>query len=191
LRDHWNEERRNGREQIRLQLGQTKARLDRLIDSHLEGLLEVAVFVTKKSALLSEINRLEGDLDSLKDESSHPLTKLQRCFELAKTALLTYDSGNSDQKRRLVEIVSSNRSVFGKNVVVEPSNPFRLLQNRPPVPEGVPPRDPVRTLLRWFMTKDGMGFDPFVLDVPSQRREERRARGARRFCDSVCSSSAG
>ena len=159
LRGDWDRERMARRDQLRLQLGQTKARLDRLIDSHLEGLLETAVFCEKKASLLSEIRRLENDLASLKDESAHSPAKLEECLELAKTALLTYETGNSTQKRELMETVSSNRRVFRKNVVVEPSNPFQLLLNRPTVRPRVLQRDTVRTLMEWFMTKEGMLFD--------------------------------
>ncbi|MCG3195722.1 MAG: hypothetical protein GHCLOJNM_00189 [bacterium] len=159
LRAEWNEERDKRRDQLRLQLGQAKIRLDRLIDSHLEGLLEDGVFCRKKATILSEINRLEEDLAALKDDSASSIAKLEKCFELAKTALLTYESGNSDEKRRLVEIASSNRRVFGKNVVVEPSNPFQLLMNRPPVRSRVLEPNPVRTLLEWFTSKEGLLFD--------------------------------
>ena len=140
LRGDWDRERMARRDQLRLQLGQTKARLDRLIDSHLEGLLEGAVFCEKKASLLSEIRRLEDDLASLNDESAHSPAKLEKCLELAKTALLTYETGDSAQKREMVEIVSSNRRVFRKNVVVEPSNPFQMLLERPTVRPRVPIR---------------------------------------------------
>ena len=159
LRGEWDGERMARRDQLRLQLGQTKARLDRLIDSHLEWLLEGPVFCEKKVSLLSEIRRLENDLASLKDESAHSPAKLEECLELAKTALLTYETGNSTQKRELMETVSSNRRVFRKNVVVEPSNPFQLLLNRPTVRPRVLQRDTVRTLMEWFMTKEGVLFD--------------------------------
>ncbi|MBE7487001.1 recombinase family protein [bacterium] len=159
LRGDWDKERLARRDQLRLQLSQTKARLDRLVDSHLEGLLETTVFCEKKVSLLSGIRQIEENLADLNDQSAGSPAKLEKCFELAKTALLTYETGNSEQKRELVEIVSSNRRVFRKNVVVEPSNPFQMLLERPTVRPRVPQRDAVRTLMDWFMSKEGMLFD--------------------------------
>lgn len=58
--------------------------------------------------------------------------------------------GLPEEKRDLLKILTSNRDVVGKNVVVKLHSPFSEIANRPPVTAGDPQRDQPRTFERIF-----------------------------------------
>jgi len=55
-------------------------------------------------------------------------------FERAKSFAGLYGMANAPERRELVSLVSSNRWVDGKDVVLEPSKWLVPVQNRKPVP---------------------------------------------------------
>jgi hypothetical protein len=57
-------------------------------------------------------------------------SKLKEFLELAKTASLSYQSGNLYEKRELVKSITSNLVVDRKNVVIKLRKPFEALANR-------------------------------------------------------------
>ena len=56
--------------------------------------------------------------------------RLREILELASTASLSHEMGTEDEKRNLLQILTSNRSVSRENVAVELSFPFRLLMKQ-------------------------------------------------------------
>jgi len=56
--------------------------------------------------------------------------KLRKFFELAKSLIQSYENGILEEKRELLEIVTSNLAVNGKNLMVSMRLPFSELSNR-------------------------------------------------------------
>jgi hypothetical protein len=59
-------------------------------------------------------------------------------FELASGALQSYRKGNPATRRELILRLSSNRTVHGKNVVIEPYYPLQIIAKRHFVQQGPP-----------------------------------------------------
>jgi site-specific DNA recombinase len=109
-----------------LQLAAIQARHDRLVDAFLEGTLDKETFEPRKKRLLMEQRELEEKLSQDVDAERIAI-RLREILELASRALLSHEMGTDDEKRELLEILTSNRSADRENVAVELSFPFRLL----------------------------------------------------------------
>jgi len=66
-------------------------------------------------------------------------------LEQAKSAPLSFETGNRDEKREIVEIITSNVSAQRKNVAVTLRSPFREVANLTTVSIGGLVRDRPRT----------------------------------------------
>lgn len=134
----------NAREAWRVQLGNVKARHDRLVDTLLDGTLDKDTFESRKRSLLLEERELEEKLGQ-DINSAQEGERMKKIFELAFSALLSHSRANDMEKREHLQILSSNRIVEGKNVVVELSFPFCLLSKEEDVLEGPPSRSSTRS----------------------------------------------
>jgi site-specific DNA recombinase len=110
----------------KLQLASIQTRHDRLVDAFLEGSIGKETFEPRKKRLLMEERELEEKLSRGVDREQIA-TRLREILELASTASLSHEMGNDDEKRELLEMLTSNRLVDRENVVVELSFPFCLL----------------------------------------------------------------
>jgi site-specific DNA recombinase len=110
----------------RLQLAALQTRHDRLVDAFLEGTIDKETFEPRKAQLLMEQRGLEEKL--ARDVDAEQIARrLREILELASTASLSHEMGTDEEKRELLEILTSNRHVSRENVVVELSFPFCLL----------------------------------------------------------------
>jgi site-specific DNA recombinase len=139
------EKEREVREGWKLQLSAIEARENRLVDVYLEGALDREIFEKRKSALLLQRKDLE---EKLRTETDNAQTRerLSQILELAFTAPLSHELANDEEKREQLEMLSSNRTVEGKNVVVELSFPFSLLSSDRDIQSGDRDRDNSRSL---------------------------------------------
>jgi site-specific DNA recombinase len=110
----------------RLQLAALQTRHDRLVDAFLEGSIDKESFEPRKKRLLMEQRELEEKLSRGVD-SGQIATRLREILELASTVSLSHSMANDEEKRELLEMLTSNRRVDRENVVVELSFPFCLL----------------------------------------------------------------
>ena len=104
-----------------MQLGQVKARLERLTDAMLDRLIDADTFAARKEKLLLEQRRIEDSIKQAQAASNEP-ARVQRFLELVKSLAQTYILAKPDEKRQIVQIATSNRTVTGKNIAVEPAN---------------------------------------------------------------------
>jgi len=130
---------------FKCKLALIEARESRLVDAYLEGALDRETFEKRKGALLFEKRdmeeKLEGDRSPIQQRE-----RVEQILELAFTALLRHETASDDAKREQLEMLSSNRTVEGKNVVVELLFPFSLLAHVGDFQSGAPDRRSSRTL---------------------------------------------
>ena len=131
-------QRESSRQALTLRQKQISDRLMRLTDAYLDGEIEKSLFDERKRQLLFEQKEIEEKIRNLSDtESDDVTTRLRNLLELADTALLSYSLAPTAEKRNLVEVLTSNRELQGKNVVVRLSIPFSWIADRYFVPNGV------------------------------------------------------
>jgi hypothetical protein len=73
--------------------------------------------------------------------------KIADFLELVGKAYSSYKIAIPEEKRDLLKIITSNRIIDEKNVVLELNLPFSEIENRSKFPNGSPFRDRPRTVL--------------------------------------------
>ena len=129
---------------IELQVAQIKERLERLTDALIDRLIEKTAFAERQQTLLVEKAALEDRLAKEQRLPTNP-AHITRFLELIKSLARTYEIAESAEKRQLVEMATSNRSLLGKNVYLEPANWLSTATSAVSVLIGGPERDTDRT----------------------------------------------
>jgi DNA invertase Pin-like site-specific DNA recombinase len=123
----WSVEREDQTGALKMRVGQMQDRLARLTDAYIDRVIEKDIFESRKGALLMERKQVEEQLATPVDPVPARLSKF---LELAGGAYLLYKSALPEEKRDLLKIVTSNRSVSGKSVDITLAAPFDQVANR-------------------------------------------------------------
>ncbi|HEY2933112.1 MAG TPA: recombinase family protein [Acidobacteriota bacterium] len=130
---------------LNLQLSAIQERFARLTDAYIDRLVDQDTFVQRKNALLGTKRDVEEKLVDLSRGGTSLHDRLARFLELAGSAYSAYKTAILDKKRDLVENLTSNRLVIGKNAEFMLKVPFDLIANRFEYSTGSPLRDRLRT----------------------------------------------
>jgi site-specific DNA recombinase len=103
-----------------MQLSKIEEKLERLTDALIDHLVDQEVFSKRKEVLFLEKIRLNEAIEASK-KLPDP-AQIQKFLELVKNLALTYGIADVDEKGQIVQFATSNRTVDGKNVYVEPAN---------------------------------------------------------------------
>jgi len=126
---------------------QLQDRLGALTDIYLDKAIEKDIFLEKKTALLLERRQIDEQLEQLKG-SLTMATRLQEILHLAMNAQCSFEQGTTEEKRELVNALTSNRLVHGKTLEITLRSPFDSIAERDVVSAGSPEPIKVRTLDR-------------------------------------------
>lgn len=110
------------------ELAKLDDRLSRLEDKLIDDIIDDDIYQRKKTEILINQKRWKAMLDK-KVTKEHKITRLAKFLELVKSLYIAYVSAAADQKREIVRFATSNRQVFAKKVVFEPSKYMRLFEN--------------------------------------------------------------
>jgi site-specific DNA recombinase len=126
---------------LKLQLGQTDERLNRLTDAYINRLIGKDVFEQRKTALLTERLQIAEALAGWESGSRNAADELLEILERADTAYSAYKAGIVPEKREMVDSLTSNRLLNGKSLELSLNSPFDLIANRTIKQDGSPRRD--------------------------------------------------
>ena len=146
LRSGWTEERRAQISALELRLHRINDRLTKLADAFLDGALEKTIVEDRQRSLLMERANVEEKLGDIKQDSRPLPDRLAEFLELAGTASNLYETAQPDERRDLLRIVTSNRSVESKTPILSLSPPFDVVAQRAQNAYGAPYRARPRTL---------------------------------------------
>jgi site-specific DNA recombinase len=130
---------------LRLRLDAIRARLNRLTDALIDGVLEKPLFDDRKNAVLLEEREVKDQILEWERNGGQGLASLEKFLELVKSASNLYKTANPAEKRDLIRELTSNLKVSGKNVVVERKLWAQLVAERPKSTNGRPFRGDPRT----------------------------------------------
>lgn len=105
---------------LELSLGQVESRLQRLADAFIDNMVDEDTYQARRQSLLTEKLRLTAELENERTARDQTPT-LAQFFEHVNSLKNMFISANSDERREIVEITTSKRTVNGKNVGVEPA----------------------------------------------------------------------
>jgi len=125
---------------LTLRLSQIDDRVGRLTDAYIDRLIEQGLFEARKKTLLSERLDLEAQIASWQDGKRDASEEVAKFIERADSACLAYKHGTVEEKRDLLDALTSNRIIDGKIPVILLSLPFRAIAERPKCADGAPSR---------------------------------------------------
>lgn len=131
---------------FQLQLEQIRNRLSNLTDAYIDGVLDKEAYLEKKNGLIKEERAVGERLQRLERNGDKILAQVEKFLELVNCAYESYKLAKADEKRDLVEMLTSNLEVEGKNLIVKLNYPFEIVVDRLKVIDGGPQRDTNRTL---------------------------------------------
>ena len=160
IKENWGRQKENHLDSLALSLAQIRDRLSRLTDAFIDRHVDKETFEERKASLLLETKSLEEAINEVK-RGHHGPEMLEEFLELARSAYILYKSAPLvDQKRSLIQKLTSNRLVDSKYVDIPLLSPFREVANRWHNSKGSPQRDIPRTwdgliskLLEYFTHK--------------------------------------
>lgn len=126
----WRADREAQLKAVELQRGQLDERLAHLTDAFIEQLIDRSLFEERKNALLLGRTELDERKAVLVQQDRSYAERLNYILELAGAAYLLYKSGFPEERRILLETVTSNRSVCAENIEITLSQPFEEIANR-------------------------------------------------------------
>lgn len=133
LTKSWASDFERQRETLALEIATAEKRLIRLTDAFVDGALPKDAFEERRLALLSQKLDLGQRLAADSADPGPVIDEARKYLELAKSAYRAFLSGSDDERRALVETITSNRTVLQKDVSIELRNPYTLIAKRPPV----------------------------------------------------------
>lgn len=133
---------------LRLHLGQIEERLNRLTDAYIDRVLDKDAFEARKNALLMERKDSEEKLADWSSGCHRVSEELAHFLERAGSAYSAYKIATLDEKRELVDSLTSNRTLNGKLPEITLAFPLQAVADRFKSTDGGPRRDVPRTWKR-------------------------------------------
>jgi site-specific DNA recombinase len=130
LKLQWNDESNEKKESFDSRIRQITERLSRLTDAYIDGDLEKRLFEERKAMLLEERRNLEDILAGWDNKKRQTPDRLAKFLELAGNAYRGYEAADPAEKRELLQIVTSNRTLTGKSLDISLVPPFRQVAER-------------------------------------------------------------
>ena len=142
----WQAEQASQAKAMELQRAQLNERLSHLTDAFIERLIDRELFEERKDALLLQRKDLDEKMAIFKEEERSFAERLRYILGLCGAAHFLHKTGLPEEKRSLIEIVTSDRVGSGKNVGITLAEPFLTVANRSENSHSSPYRGTPRTL---------------------------------------------
>jgi site-specific DNA recombinase len=133
---------------LKLRLAQIDERMNRLTDAYIDRLLEKDAFEERKKALLVERIGVTEKLTEVSTGRVKISEELEQFLERAGGAYSAYKIGNLEERRELVDSLTSNRLLRGKTLEISLAFPLEEVANRDKESRGGPRRAGPRTWSR-------------------------------------------
>jgi len=170
----WKAQRHAQAEGLRLKAVQATDKLLRLTDAFIDRLIEKDLFETRKSSLLMEQREIEEQLERLDHREQDITDHVLKILELGSSSHLSYKTGFPEEKRELLQTLTSNRLVHGKTLEFTLAFPFREIANRQKNSYGGPRRDVPRTLMKLLKKLTTYCIENPALLLPAKLDNEYR-----------------
>lgn len=149
-----------------MQLEKLQNRISKLTDAYIDGMVDEGTYIAKKNSILLEEKSVKEKLEIVDATQEKILERVEKFIELINNAYSSYKLANSEEKRELIEIATSNLKVVNKKLIVELSCPFQIVAERQRIGAGSPSRETARTLsallsqLRGYFQKNNFALPP-------------------------------
>ncbi len=172
-RTEWQQNRAAKEAGLKGLLDQCEKRLTVLADAMIDGSLDKMLFQERQHHLVVERNRILAELASLPPHGDPVYEAGLELFKLGNTAKDWHEMANEQERRQLLETLSSNFSVRVKNLELEPRFPFSEALGRPSDLSGCPDPRSNRTLKKIAKAFWEAGLRTILDGVPPLRLKQR------------------
>lgn len=138
LQNNWQKKQQQLIQSLNLRLGNLKQKLNRATDALLDGTITKEQYQAQEQKILANEREILEQQNEVSSEKSKFLKKMSDFFELSKNLEKLYELANMDEKRELLEILTSNLEVEGSKLVFTIQSPFSHLVNRDILMSGPP-----------------------------------------------------
>ncbi|MEW8285197.1 MAG: recombinase family protein [Candidatus Thiodiazotropha endolucinida] len=145
LRSSWKEERVAILNRLHLLIGQYNEKLNRLTDAYLDQVIDRELFDHRKNDLILKKKDVQDQIEAMKSGTVTVPDKISEFLEQAKSLYVTYASGNTEEKKNVLEVTTSNRVVDGKTSYMKLRKPFLYVGEYREIYSSPPRRDMLRT----------------------------------------------
>ncbi|MFV0571723.1 MAG: recombinase family protein [Xanthomarina gelatinilytica] len=145
-KDDWFGIQQKREEIYRLELTKLENQEQKLIDLYLEDAIEKEKYNAQRERLLIKIQDLKSQMERLSKTKDKIFDDIEKFLELCKNPIKTYDSGIQEEKREMLEIITSNLTVDQRKVSFSMVSPYSELANRDFLEKCVPFPDTHRKL---------------------------------------------
>lgn len=129
----------------KLQIHQLEIKEQKLVDMYLEDAIDKEKYQAKRETLLVKLEETKSRQSQLSESKDSFFKNIENFLELCKNPLKTYDSGIQEEKRELLEIITSNLTVDQRKVGFSMVSPYGELANRDIFDSCALKRDTTRT----------------------------------------------
>ncbi|MBN4046966.1 recombinase family protein [Olleya sp. AH-315-K02] len=129
-RHNWLESQKKLLHSINLRLGSLDDRLQKITDLLIESVLDREQYESQKQKILAQRQELNEHQNLVSTKKMQFLKKMQDFLELAKKPNILYELANIEEKRELLENLTSNLQIDGKRVMFSMVPSFYELANR-------------------------------------------------------------
>lgn len=144
----------NTLKEYNLKITQIKKKEKKLLDAYLNDILNKDEYKKLKEEVLLELCKIEERKSSIESSNNGVLDKITNLVELCKNPLKIYISAIQEEKREMLEIISSNLTIDRRKTLFTMVYPYHELANRDILSFGDPEQESNRTLNRVIVYSD-------------------------------------
>jgi len=124
------------RRQLTLEIDTIGSRLAKLADAYVDEVFDKQTYLQKKNELIIKQYEIKEKLRSQDSDYKRVTEDLDKFLELVNSVYLSYKLGNPDEKREMVQIVTSNLQIMDKKLIIKLKKPFHTASIRDKFPVG-------------------------------------------------------
>lgn len=145
LKTRWIADREQSLRNLNARREHLTERLTRLTDAYLDGTIEKELFEERKASILFDRQGIQGSITALHANEASIPDLIRGFLERAGSFYSSYQKASIEQKRRMVNIVSSDLSLCEKSIEFAFTKPFAEIAEREKVDRCGPSRRIGRT----------------------------------------------
>ena len=113
-----------------MQHSKISQKLDKLTDAYIESVIDQIQFEEKKEKILLESKAININRGNILGEKELIFKKAKNYIELAKSLTKTYSIGIHEEKKKLLNIITSKLSINQKKLMITIRSPFYEMAKR-------------------------------------------------------------
>ncbi len=113
-----------------LKISQINEKEQRLLDAYLEKVITKEEYTKQKEFMLIKIKELQEKKEKINTDKKEIFKQISSFVELCKTPVKYYKLANQDEKREMLEIISSNLRIDGRRALFTMVSPYSDLSFR-------------------------------------------------------------